>query len=268
MSLQAKLASRLHRLARLFARSAEPARAPKGWQPICATDAADIFIVAYPKSGITWLQNMVAAALFGLDPEQTPDCLVQDLVPDVHYKPFYKRYRTPTFFKTHHLPRPEYRRVVYLLRDGRDAMVSYWHHLQALGGRHIEFAEMLTGGALFPCAWHEHVEQWTANPHGADMLTIRYEDLKADPVTALVRLCDFAGESRDRSALERVAEKCSFAAMRTREQRQGWDNPDWPKDRPFVRRGIAGSYRDEMPAESLALFLADAGATLRKVGYC
>src|SRR5260221_13185379 len=73
MSLQAKLASPLHRLARLFARSSEPARAPKGWQPIGATDAADIFIVAYPKSGITWLQNMVAAAIFGVDPQQTPD---------------------------------------------------------------------------------------------------------------------------------------------------------------------------------------------------
>ncbi len=268
MTYQAKLVSRLHRLARVFARSSEPPRAPKGWQPICATAAADIFIVAYPKSGITWLQNMVAAAMFGLNPQNTPDGLVQDLVPDVHYKPFYKRYRTPTFFKTHHLPRPEYRRVVYLLRDGRDAMVSYWHHLQALGGRNIEFAEMLTGGVPFPCGWHEHVEQWTANPHGADMLTIRYEDLKTDPVTELVRVCDFSGMPRDRSVLARVAEECSFAAMRAREQRLGWDNPDWPKDRPFVRRGITGSYKDEMPRECLTLFQAAAGATLRKVGYC
>jgi hypothetical protein len=268
MAIQAKLASRFRRLARMFARPAEPARAPTGWQPICATDPADIFIVAYPKSGITWLQNMVAAAIFGLDPEHTPDALVQDLVPDVHYKPFYKRYRTPTFFKTHHLPRPDYRRVVYLLRDGRDAMVSYWHHLQALSGRRIDLAAMLSAGELFPCPWHDHVEQWTANPHDADMITIRYEDLKADPVTALVRLCDFAGESRDRSVLASVAEKCSFEAMRAREQRLGWDNPDWPKDRPFVRRGIAGSYKDEMPAETLALFLAEAGETLRKVGYC
>src|SRR5260370_23572798 len=125
---------------------------------------------------------------------------------------------------------------------------------------------MLTGGELFPCPWHQHVEQWTANPQGADMLTIRYEDLKEDPVTALVRLCDFAGEPRDRSVLESVAERCSFAAMQAREQRQGWDNPDWPKDRPFVRRGIAGSYKDEMPRESLALFLAEAGETLRRVG--
>ena len=268
MAIQAKLASRLHRLACMFARPSEPARAPAGWQPIGATDPADVFIVAYPKSGITWLQNMVAAAIYGLDPKHTPDGLVQDLVPDVHYKPFYKRYRTPTFFKTHHLPRPDYRRVVYLLRDGRDAMVSYWHHLQALSGRPIDFATMLSAGELFPCPWHEHVEQWSANPHHADILTLRYEDLKADPVNALVRLCDFAGEPGDRSVLASVANKCSFEAMRTREKRLGWENPVWPKDRPFVRRGIAGSYKDEMPAETLALFLAEAGETLRKLGYC
>ena len=119
------------RFSRLFTRPAVQV-VPPGWQPIMATDPADVFIVAYPKSGITWLQNMVAATLYGLDPQRAPDSLVQELVPDVHYKQLYKRFRTPMVFKTHHLPRPEYRRVVYLLRDGRDVMVSYWHHLEAL----------------------------------------------------------------------------------------------------------------------------------------
>src|SRR5207244_4155349 len=82
--------------------------APPDTQPTTASHPHAVFLVAYPKSGITWLQAMVAGAIYGLDPQRAPDSLVQDLVPDVHYKRFYKRYRTSMFFKTHHLPRPEY----------------------------------------------------------------------------------------------------------------------------------------------------------------
>jgi hypothetical protein len=263
MLLQTSIASRLRRLARVWTRPPEGLAVPPGWQTMAATDPADIFLVAYPKSGMTWLQAMVAGATYGLDPAQAPDSLVQDLVPDVHYKSCYKRYRTPMFFKSHHLPRPEYRRVVYLLRDGRDVMVSYCHHLRALNGADVDFGRLIDGAGLFPCKWHEHVEQWMANPYGASMLTILYEDLRANAGRELARLCDFVGEPREPDVLRRVAEQCCFAAMRRREERFGWDNPAWPKDRPFVRRGEAGSYRDEMPADLLERFVAQASAVLR-----
>jgi hypothetical protein len=55
--------------------------------------------------------------------------------------------------------------------------------------------------------------------------------------------------------------------MQTREQRFGWDNGRWPKDKPFIRRGAVGSYTDEMPAEVQRSFLAQAGSTLRQLGY-
>src|SRR5215208_2620625 len=103
-----------------------------GLVPITQVSATDIFIVGYPKSGNTWFQNLVCSVNFGVHPEFTPNTLIQDLVPDVHAKPYYKRYEGPTFFKTHHLPREEYRRGIYLLRDGRDVMVSYFSFKNAL----------------------------------------------------------------------------------------------------------------------------------------
>jgi hypothetical protein len=99
---------------------------------ITDSDADDIFVAGYPRSGNTWMQYLLAGVIFGTDSRLTPDSLIQDLVPDVHYKRFYRRYRTPTFFKTHDLPQPRYRKVIYLVRDGRDAMVSYFHYLNAL----------------------------------------------------------------------------------------------------------------------------------------
>jgi Sulfotransferase domain len=265
--MPSRIIARLRRIADRWSRSAQPAPMPPGWQSITQTEPADVFIVAYPKSGITWFQSLVAGAVYGLDPGQAPDRLTQDLVPDVHYKPCYKRYRSPTFFKSHHLPRPEYRRVVYLLRDGRDVMVSYWHHLRALGQADLDIAEMMRGNGLFPCKWHEHVEQWSANPFDAEILLIRYEDLQANAAQELARFCAFVDEPRDAVELARVAQQCSFTAMRRREERFGWDNAAWPKDRPFVRRGLIGSHRDEMPAEALETFVADAGGMLHQYRY-
>ena len=78
---------------------------------ITDSDPEDIFVVGYPKSGNTWIQYLLAGMIFGIDARLAPDSLIQDLVPDVHFKEFYRHYLTPTFFKTHDLPQPHHRRV-------------------------------------------------------------------------------------------------------------------------------------------------------------
>lgn len=236
--------------------------------PIKEFTKEDVFIVGFPKSGHTWFQNLVAGIIYGVDPEITPDTLIQELVPDVHYKRYYKRFQTPMFFKSHHLPQPEYRRVIYLLRDGRDAMVSYFHFHKALYGSKIDLLRMVaTGEGLFPCKWHDHVEQWLSNPYGAEMIVIKYENLLLQPIDELRTFCDFVGMKRSEDFLIRVVEKCSFSKMSKKEKESGWDNSAWPKEKSFVRRGEIGSYKDEMPPHVLKAFLEEAEVTLRKCGY-
>jgi hypothetical protein len=235
-------------------------------QPISETCPDDIFIAGYPRSGNTWMQYLIAGVTLDLNPRLAPDSLVQSLVPDVHATKFYKRFGTPTFFKTHHLPQPEYRRVIYLVRDGRDAMVSYLHFLAALGEAPDFLKLVTTGESLFPCRWHEHIEAWLANPHGAEIMVIRYEKLKRDTVGELQRICQFAGLKRDRSTLERIAQNSAFAAMSDRERKLGWQNA-WPKDKAFVRRGIVGSFRDEMPKAVLEAFTEVSMPALKRLDY-
>ena len=243
-------------------------RSVAGWTPITEFLKEDVFIVGYPKSGNTWFQNLVTGVVYGVNPEFAPDTLVQEIVPDVHYKQYYKRLTTPMFFMSHHLPRPNYKRVVYLLRDGRDVMVSYYHHNRALKGDDFDFYDMVRNGEeLFPCKWHKHVEAWIANPYDTEMIIIRYEELKKDPVGVLRRFCEFIGEDRDEALLHTVALKSSFRKMHEKEDRYGWDNHSWPKDKHFVRRGEVGSYKDEMPEEVLEAFLQESRETLRNLGY-
>jgi Sulfotransferase domain len=240
--------------------------AENGLRLITEIAPTDIVVCGFPRSGHTWFQNLLAGIVFGVDPEVTHDSLIQDLVPDVHYKRFYKRYPPLTCFKSHALPVPEYRRVVYLLRDGRDAMVSYYHFLRALYGP-IDFVRFAQGEGVSPCEWHEHVERWSANPHRADMIIVRYEDLQTATLRELRRFCAFAGLERDNAYLVRIASHAAFTKAKAKERRLGWDNAAWPRDQPFIRRGQIGSWRDEMPPAVLAALLKKAGATLNRFGY-
>jgi hypothetical protein len=236
--------------------------------PITEFKPDDVFIVGFPRSGNTWFQNLVAGVIWRLDPRYAPDTLIQEVVPDVHFKRFYKRLATPMFFKSHELPRPIHRRVVYLLRDGRDAMVSYYHFNRVRLGQRVDLRRMVVNQEhVHPCKWHEHVDAWRANPYGAEMITIRYEDLTADPVRELQRFCAFAGVARDREFLQAVAEGARFEHMRSKEIQFGWDGDRWPGTEFFVRRGVVGSHRDEMPDDLLELFTREAGPTLSACGY-
>ncbi len=243
-------------------------RTVTGLVPITEFSGEDVFIVGYPKSGNSWFQHLVTGVIYGLDLVHTPDTLTQELIPDVRSKRYYKRFSTPMFFRSHRLPTPAYRRVVYLLRDGRDVMVSYFHHLRTLKGPEVDFLKMVQNGeGSMNARWHEHVEAWLSNPYSAEMIVIRYEDLLDDAVHELERFCAFVGVDRDVATLRRVAEKAAFEKMREREATLGWDHTSWPKDQFFVRRGQAGSYLDEMPPEVLEAFMGYARATLVKCEY-
>ena len=235
---------------------------------ISDSDPADIFVAGYPKSGNTWVQYLLAGAIFGSDARVVPDIVIQDLVPDVHYREYYRRYLTPTFFKTHELPQPRHRRVVYLVRDGRDVMVSYFHHLTALG-KSLDMGRIVaTGEGLFPCRWHEHVEAWAANPYDAQMITISYEMLKNDTIMALQAICDFAGVKRERPILELAVSNSAFEILQAKEKKVGWrEDSVFPRDKAFIRRGKVGSFKDEMPGEVLEAFMKQAGPALRRLGY-
>src|SRR5579871_1723505 len=233
------------------------------FSPMSVTLPDDVFIAGYPKSGNSWFQDLVAGLRFGILSDRSHPKLINDLVPDLHDDTWYRRYFTPTFFKTHFKPLPQYRNVVYLLRDGRDAMVSYLHHRAAMERREIDFLKMVRDGEnLFPCKWHEHVNAWTENPYQARMIVIKYEDLLGDAAHEMERFCVFAGLEVDREQIRTIVDRASFAKLRAREQKLGETTEVWPKDKLFRRRGVAGSFRDEMPPDVLASFLAEAGPTL------
>lgn len=230
-------------------------------------ESKDVVIAAFPKSGNTWMQAIIAGLKYGVDASQAPDSLIQDLVPDLHQNRAARRYDEFVCFKSHHLPRKDFRRVIHLVRDGRDALVSYLHYRRALGfAGSIE--ELMKENNPIYGNWAIHLRAWGENPYNAEKLLIRYEDLLMDGIVQLQLIADFLNLTVDRERIEDVVRWTTASKLQERERRLGWDSPNWPQEVAFVRRAISGSYRDEMPQEAKMAFESKYGNELRGLGYC
>ena len=240
---------------------------PEGYSRINDSNPEDIFIAGYPKSGNTWMQELVACLQYGLDISRCPDSLIQELVPDTQYKKFYKRFKSPVVFKTHDFPRPNYRRVINIVRDGRDVISSYKAYNDNLGVVHSIDDMIRTGAGLFPGFWHDHVEAWLANPYGAAILLVRYEDLKNDTVRQLQRISEFVSVHCQDPELEAIAAATTVGKMKEREKKYGWDDPFWRKENSFVRKGLVGAFGDNLSTEQVVAIEHAGAAAFHKLGY-
>jgi hypothetical protein len=161
------------------------------------------------------------------------------------------------------------RRIIVLVRDPRDSLVSYWHHKRARERRPV--ADRLEVFAHSPVYGIERISQGTAllldlhERHRGDKLLVTYEDLSANPERRLREVLRFAldGHPRDEPACRIALAASRFDAMRAWERRLTRDeartrysNRFGPShegarsDEAFkVRRGEVGGFATEMPAE-------------------
>jgi len=235
--------------------------------PISEVDDNDIFIAGYPKSGNTWMQNLIAGALYGIDTSLLPDKLTQEIVPDVHAKKYYKRFGDTTFFKTHELPEPHMKNVIHLVRDGRDVMASYYAMNKALN-MSITLEDMiLNGEGIFPSKWHIHTKEWLSNPFNAKVIIIKYEGLIEDAENELKKALDFFNIKRSDNIISQSVNGNTFNEMQRKEKEHGWYNTNWDKNEKFIRKGKIGSYKTEIPPELIKAFEKEAFKELEKFKY-
>jgi hypothetical protein len=233
----------------------------------------DVFLVSYPKSGSTWTRFMIANYLFDNHCDFTT---VSRHLPDLHNEstldPTLPR---PRVIKSHYPRDRQYRRVVYLARDGRDVAVSYYFH--ALRYRLVPddttfagFLDRFNEGTVDGYgAWGDHVLSWLDGASG-DFLLLRYEELKAQPAACLARILEFAGLAPDSARIEQAVDASSFSRMRSLEQRQRREVGAWActnPNIPFVRSGLIGESRRHFTAELQAGFTDRHGRALERLGY-
>jgi hypothetical protein len=158
------------------------------------------------------------------------------------------------------------------VRDGRDAMVSYYK----MGiNKNIDFPysmeEMVVDGkGISPSKWNVHVRQWINNPYNADIIKVKYEDLKSQPIITLQRICDFIQVEISDDRLQRIIDNNSIDNLRERVFKFGMDNDHTWKNKPvtaFFRKGQVGGYKEEMNEDLVTLFNEESKTELEYFNY-
>jgi hypothetical protein len=171
---------------------------------------------------------------------------------------------------THSAYRRRIARAVYLLRDGRDCLVSLYHYTTTREGLALDFDTWLSRyrAGLYGPRWDQNVVSWLkrgATRLGKELLVVRYEDLRSNPTAVLAGVCRFLGIPTDERVLERAVELSTLERGRSWERQRG-DEPGVP-DASFYRRGGSGEWREALTEDQQREFLAMSGHALRLAGY-
>jgi hypothetical protein len=242
-----------------------------------AVFADDVFILSYPKSGNTWTRFLIANLVY---PEKCPDFSNINLVipdPEALSKRTLAKLPRPRILKSHEYFDPRYKRIIYIVRDPRDVVLSQYHfHIKR---RLIEDSypveqfvrRFVAGETSVYASWGENVAGWLATRYNnPDFLLLRYEDMIADTARELAKVASFLGIEVDPQRIGNAVEQSSADQMRKLEAAQGlkWSSTRKTRqDIPFVRTAKAGNWRSALPESALEIIENAWGPLMRWLKY-
>lgn len=235
----------------------------------------DVFLCSYPKSGTTWLGFLLAQILRKDKDEQLGLKSFDKYVPDVNLL-YTKRGSLAEYadrlgsrlFRCHATFDENLPRVICVLRDPRDVMLSYWHYQKFLKKDFtLSLGEYLQSDDHWPCEWDEHVASWLCPRRHPNLLVVKYEQMHEDTARVLKEVLDFSGlECSDQKIIQAV-EDSRFEKMREAEEKFGVHGKAGDDNERFVRKGKKGSWRDEMSEGDVRILEEKYGETMRQAGY-
>lgn len=174
-----------------------------------------------------------------------------------------------------HLPlaqvehRADFIQAVYLMRDIRDVVVSYFHNCQTawfkdnMPNFHYDDLESFYFEWFLPrvAPFHgidDHASQYSS----AGVPVVRYERLCADTAAEFIRLIKRLGLPLDQAAAERVVEKNRMEELQKKGRQLNVFVPS-----THFRRGGAGGYKEELPPIVLRHINKSFGDLLVNWGY-
>lgn len=135
--------------------------------------------------------------------------------------------------------------AIYILRDGRSAVVSFFHYIRDRGTKNIAM-ESIIDGLSFSGSWSSHFAAWnpTTRPN---TLFLRFEDAARDPNGTILQLSDFLQKPRTGNFDQSFEE---LNALSPQFFRSGDDQKNIAEIKPFSGH-----------------FAARHGALMRQMGY-
>ncbi|NXX16932.1 ST3A1 sulfotransferase, partial [Podargus strigoides] len=225
---------------------------------------SDIFITTYPKSGTVWTQNILSLIIHEGHRNGTENVDMINRIPWLEYNVNHLNYADlplPRLFATH-LPyylvprdlRNKRARVIYVTRNPKDVLVSYYHFSKYM--KTVEeipdftlFMERFLAGKVLGSSWIDHVEGWYSHAEDFNILFLTYEEMKKDLRSAVLKICNFVGKKLSDEEVDSVVKQATFENMK-KDPRANYENlPDEfvEKDKgSFLRKGTVGDWKNIM----------------------
>ena len=237
----------------------------------------DTFLVSYPKSGNTWMRFLIANLLQPDPPVGLleADCIIPSV--DGKTKRFFDAMKSPRVIKSHFSFIPAYKRVIYVVRDPRDVIMSQYHYQIKRGVLEQDaplddFVSRFIKGEVCPYgSWGENVGSWTATRRDdPNFLLLRYEDMLANVSAGAARISNFLGLPSDSNRIALAVERSSVDNMRKVEKSEGkkWESTKGTRqDISFFRSAKSGEGRRRCHGNRLQSLEKAWGPLMRSLNY-
>ncbi|KAM4697358.1 sulfotransferase 1A1-like [Rhinophrynus dorsalis] len=227
----------------------------------------DLLICTYPKSGTTWMSEIVDLIYSGLDTEKTERGAIFQRVPFLEYAvpdmpsgtEILDKRESPRVIKSHlHvelLPNSFWEKnvkVIYIARNAKDVAVSYYHFYRMAivhpdPGTFEEFLNTFMEGKVAFGSWSAHVKGWWNMRKQRDILYLFYEEMLEDPKREIRKVLEFMGKELPEELVEKIHQHTSFQAMKSNHLANYSTIPSSVMDHsisPFMRKGVCGDWKN------------------------
>lgn len=245
----------------------------------------DVFLVGHPKSGNTLMAYVLAIIVFKDFEKKIHLANIDNYVPGIHRQDLaiekHPALSQPRVFRNEVPIYPQlYPRTIYLVRDPRAVLVSYYHMYRTIFNDTTttlrDFVEeYLRNGNIQRyepqiTRWDRQVSAWLKRAARDDrVMIVPYEEIVKKKPEALKQTLAFLGLDCPDDLFSLVLERTSFEAMRKTEEEFGEENypGEMAKRGRFMRQGKIAGWKEELPPESVRAIESEFGTVMKKMGY-
>ncbi|XP_017058503.1 sulfotransferase family cytosolic 1B member 1-like [Drosophila ficusphila] len=236
------------------------------------TRKSDVFVVTFMKCGTTWMQELAWLLLNNLNFERAKSSFPFQRSPFLEYSSIDEEGKDTIdecnnfegdsrLIKSHLpaqlLPRQIWtqgRKVIYVCRNPKDVVVSSYHHMTGLfhwEGSLDDYVDQFVADKILYTSYWAHIIDFYRMRENENIFFVTYEEMKRDLKDVVKRLSRFL-ECKDLNdnEMEKLLNHLSFQNIKgskfgnptafIKTVRKTADNYE------FIRRGIVGSYKDEL----------------------
>ena len=249
------------------------------WEPVNIRNE-DIFLVSYPKSGNTYLRFLMANALkLYLDIEREINFFtLEEAIPSIRAKggsnlretgPFGQT-NLPRIIKSHSAFNRKYKRIIFLTRDPRDTLNSYYYQVRNYQKRASDwsFSEFIRKPEFQPKIWADYTRSWCLNKADSDtnIQIFRYEDFMENPHDNLEKMMRLLGLSLEPEKIEKAIFLSAKENMKKLEVETASTYRVQANQTPFVRKGKA-EQGQELKEEDRKYIEQETEEVAKSLGY-